>query len=309
MRVISLAARSVLAVLFWMLFGAASVKAQEVEGVPPIPAEPLGAQAGLPEEGGNAPTPSESDNAVEQPGGIGRESILSIFRDANPMLWPLALCSVVALGFSLERLVALRKSRVAPRDFIERFIDRLASGKLDHERALEFCRAHDSVSARIIGRAIRYWGQPAAVIRQAVDADASGEIADMKRNIRVLNGTATLAPLLGLLGTVIGLIEAFDALGAASAGVASASPKGEALAHGISLALVATAIGLAIAIFSVVAYFYLLNRVDILIRSVDDQVGRVIDLIASENTWAAPDRRGAIPAAPYDRPRAEGRVL
>ena len=82
----------------------------------------------------------------------------------------------------------------------------------------------------------------------------------------MLNGTATLAPLLGLLGTVVGMIQSFDALGG-RVGPA----KGEALAQGISLALVATAFGLAIAVVSVAAYYYLLNRVDLLVRELDEQ--------------------------------------
>jgi biopolymer transport protein ExbB len=276
---------------------------QEAEAPPPpIPAAP-GEQAAA---GGAA----EGEGQAPPARGIGRESILGVFRDSNPMLWPLALCSVVTVGFTLERFVALRRRRVVPRDFVERFIDRLAAGKLDRERALELCRAHDSVASRIFGHAVRYWGQPAAVIRQAVDADAAGEVADMKRNVRALNGTATLAPLLGLLGTVIGLIEAFDALGGpAGGGAAEGGPRGEALAHGISLALVATAIGLVIAIFSVVAYFYLLSRVDVLVRDLDEQARRVIELISAENAWAATDRRAGVAGGPYDRPRAEGRSL
>lgn len=299
--------------LGWMLGPATTGRAQEEIGAPPpLPASP--AEARLP--GPDDPsTPSDSVDstsktaegapaAAQPPRGIGRESILEIFQDANPMLWPLALCSVVALGFTLERMVALRKGRVLPRDFIQRFLERLSAGKLDRERALELCRAHESPAARIFGYAIRYWGQPAAVIRQAVDADAAGEVAEMKRNIRALNGTATLSPLLGLLGTVIGLIEAFDALGGTTS---DGMPKGEALAHGISLALVATAIGLAIAILSVIAYFFLLNRVDVLVRDLDEQTRKVIELISAETAWVGAERRVGV--GPMDRNRPEGRPI
>jgi biopolymer transport protein ExbB len=221
------------------------------------------------------------------------------------MLIPLVLCSVATLGFAFERLFALRRGRVIPREFVERFLDRLSTGKLDRDRAAELCRAHESPVARIFGHAIRYWGQPATAIRQAVDADAASEVADLKRNVRVLNGTATLAPLLGLLGTVVGLIEAFDALGAPTA---QGTAKGQALAHGISLALVATAFGLAIAIVSVVAYYYLLSRVDGLVREMDEQVRRVIELVSAES-WNGVDRR-AIPApgaTAAERARPESR--
>src|SRR5207248_935665 len=139
----------------------------------------------------------------------------------------------VALGYALERSIALRRERVIPRDFVTRFLERLSSGKLDRDRASELCKANDSPVARIFALVVSYWGQPAATIRQAIGYDAAGEVTDLKRNIRVLNGTAILAPLLGLLGTVVGIIQSFDALGG-RVGTA----KGEALAHGISLALV-----------------------------------------------------------------------
>ncbi|MGE3822338.1 MAG: MotA/TolQ/ExbB proton channel family protein [Isosphaeraceae bacterium] len=208
---------------------------------------------------------------------IGRRSIVRLFAEANPLLWPLLVCSVVALMFALERFVALRKERVIPKEFVNRFLERLAGGKLDRDRAAELCRANESAVARVFAVVVGYWGQPAAVIRQAIGYDASGEVLELKRNIRVLNGTATLAPLLGLLGTVVGMIQSFDALGG-RVGTA----KGEALAQGISLALVATAIGLAIAVFSIVAYYYFLNRVDVLIRELDANARKVIELVSAE---------------------------
>jgi biopolymer transport protein ExbB len=231
-------------------------------------------------------------------------SILGLFSRTNPVIWILVLCSVVTLGFALERLVALRRARVIPRDFVNRFVERLASGKLDRDRAAELCRANDSAVARVFAMVISYWGQPAATIRQAVGYDAAGELSDLKRNVRVLNGTATLAPLLGLLGTVIGMIQSFDALGG-RVGPA----RGELLAQGISLALVTTAIGLAIAAFSVFAYYFLLSRVDVLVRDLDEHARQVIDLVCAESIRPAvsADRRtGHI--APGDHARQESRV-
>ena len=109
------------------------------------------------------------------------------------------------------------------------------------------------------------WGQPGATIRQILSYDAAGEVVELKRNLRVLSAMATLGPLLGLLGTVFGIIQSFDALG----GRVGPS-RGEALAHGISLALVATAFGLAIAIVAVTFYYFFLNRVDLLVRELDE---------------------------------------
>ncbi len=238
-------------------------------------------------EPGAAPAPASAP-------GVGRASIVSLVSKANPMLWALALCSVVAVGYTLERMVALRRNRVIPRDFVNRFLERLGTGKLDRDRATELCRSNDSPTGRVFGHVVRYWGQPASTIRIALDHDAAREVADLKRNVRVLNGTATLAPLLGLLGTVIGMIQSFDAIGGRAGG-----SKSEALAQGISMALVSTAIGLAVAVASVAAYYYLLNRVDILVRDMDDHARSVIDQVSAEAIRPV-DRR-------VDHPRIESR--
>lgn len=248
-------------------------------------------------------SPAAKAARADSPNAIGRASILRLFTQANPMLWPLVLCSIVALGYALERLIALRRERVIPRDFVARFLERLSSGKLDRDRASELCKANDSPVARIFTLVVSYWGQPAATIRQAIGYDGAGEVIDLKRNIRVLNGTATLAPLLGLLGTVVGMIQSFDALGG-RVGTA----KGEALAHGISLALVATAMGLAIAVVSVAAYYFLLNRLDVLIRDLDDNARKVIDLVSAEAVRPASGDRRPNFANPGDHARHETRA-
>jgi biopolymer transport protein ExbB len=193
------------------------------------------------------------------------------------MLWPLLACSIFTLGIALERLLALRRKRVIPAEFVDRFLERLAAGKLDRDRALELCKAHESPAARIFALVVKAWGQPGSIIRQNLSYDAAGELIEMKRNLRVLNGLATIGPLLGLLGTVVGIIQSFDALGG-KIGPA----RGEALAQGISLALVATALGLAIAIFAVAAYYYLMNRVDLLVRELDERTRQVIELVSGE---------------------------
>jgi biopolymer transport protein ExbB len=209
--------------------------------------------------------------------GVDRSSVLRLVLHANPMLWPLAICSIVTLGYVMERFAALRRERVIPREFVERFLERLASGKLDRERAIELCRAHESPAARIFALVVNAWGQPGATIRQVVSHDAAGEVVELKRNLRVLSAMSTLGPLLGLLGTVVGIIQSFDALGGRLG-----PARGEALAHGISLALVATAFGLAIAIISVIFYYFFMNRVDLLVKELDDRTRQVIDLVSGE---------------------------
>ena len=264
----------------WLLFLPAIAGAQD----PKAGADPK--DATIPAEAVPEKAKAETAKAADPAKPAKPPGMASILTLSNPMVWALGACSIVAVGYTLERLVALRKGRVIPRDFVQRFSERLSSGKLDRDRAIELCKANDSPMARIFLHIVRYWGQPAVVIRQALDHDAAGEIVDLKRNVRVLNGTATLAPLLGLLGTVIGMIQSFDALGSKVSGA-----KGEALARGISLALVSTAIGLGIAILSVAAYYFLLNKVDVIVRQLDDNARQVIDLVSAEALRPVHDRR------------------
>jgi biopolymer transport protein ExbB len=237
--------------------------------------------------GGDLPIPpplsepegrSETSPSAAAKAAVDRGSIFRVVLQANPMLWPLAICSIVTLGYVMERAAALRRERVIPREFVDRFLERLSSGKLDRERALELCRAHESAAARMFAVVVNAWGQSGLAIRQIVSHDAGGEIVELKRNLRVLSAMSTLGPLLGLLGTVVGIIQSFDALGGRLG-----PARGEALAHGISLALIATAIGLGIAIVAVTFYYFFLNRIDVLVRELDDRTRQVIELVANES--------------------------
>jgi biopolymer transport protein ExbB len=214
-----------------LLLASAALQADDSSAPPPIPSD-------RPEQG----TPA----VAEPKPGVNRGSVLQLLFRANPMLWPLAACSIFTLGIALERFVALRRSKVLPAEFVDRFLERLAAGKLDRDRALELCKANESPAARNFAVIVKAWGQPGATIRQNLTFDAAGELVEMKRNLRLLSGMATIGPLLGLLGTVVGIIQSFDALGGRIG-----PARGEALAQGISLALVATAFGLVIAIFAV----------------------------------------------------------
>jgi biopolymer transport protein ExbB len=230
--------------------------------------------------------------------------VFRLLLHANPMLWPLALCSIVTLGYVMERFAALRRERVIPHEFVDRFLERLSSGKLDRERALELCRAHESPAARVFSLVVNAWGQPGVTIRQIVSHDAAGEVVELKRNLRVLSAVSTLGPLLGLLGTVVGIIQSFDALGGRLG-----PARGEALAHGISLALVATAFGLAIAITAVAFYYFFLNRVDLLVRELDDRTRQVIELVSSESQRPPLGDRRHSPIGAADTLRQESRAI
>jgi biopolymer transport protein ExbB len=252
---------------------------------------------------GVVPAAEPTASPTQRPG-IDRWVLLRLLWQPNPMLWLLVACSVITLGYVLERGLALRRDKVIPREFADRFLERLSGGKLDRERALELCRAHDSPAARVFAIVVNAWGQPGATIRQIVSYDAAGEVVELKRNLRVLSAMATLGPLLGLLGTVVGIIQAFDALGSRVG-----PSRGETLAQGISLALVATAIGLAIAIVSVAFYYVFLNRADVLVRELNQRARQVIELVSAEAQRLGPTDRRHLPLPSVETHRQESRVL
>jgi biopolymer transport protein ExbB len=207
---------------------------------------------------------------------IGPDRVLNLLKRGDPSMWGLVFCSIVTVTFALERLIVLRVSRVMPRSFVDRFLDRLRDGEMDRGKAREMCRDNGSPIARLFATAVSHSGQTASDIREAVAEAGRSEMYHLKRRVRALNGIATLAPLLGLFGTVIGMIEAFHALSLQTGG-----GKTERLANGISLALVATASGLCIAIVAAAAYYYLLGRVDRIAQEMDVLSNEVIDHIAA----------------------------
>jgi biopolymer transport protein ExbB len=140
--------------------------------------------------------------------------------------------------------------------------------------------------ARVFVAALRKWGKPAVEVEQAVLDEGERIESVMRRHLRVLNGVATVCPLLGLLGTVWGMMEAFNAIA-----FSSAMGRAELLAGGISHALVTTAAGLFVAIPALIFYFYFVGRVDRLIMEIDHHGQELVNLISAEGLDERPARK------------------
>lgn len=190
---------------------------------------------------------------------------------------PFLIASVLAVWFGIERFVMLRRGRVIPRPFVERFIQHLEQGKLDPEQALQLCDENGSPLASVFAHGIRKWGKPSVEVEQAIIDGGERQVSQLRKHLRVLNGVATVTPLIGLLGTVIGMIVAFNQIANSNA-----MGKAEELAGGIALALLTTAAGLLIAIPSLIVYTYLAGRVDGLVMEMDDLAQNVVQLISAE---------------------------
>ena len=201
------------------------------------------------------------------------------------LMLPLAICSLIVFALSLERLVALRRARVIPRPFVRRFTECVEDGQLSYEEATEICEEFDCPVAEVFRAAVRRWGRPMFEVEQAV-MDAGDRVADgLKRFVRVFHAISNVAPLIGLLGTVLGMIEAFETISSQESVQSS-----DMLASGISTALMTTAGGLSVAIPAYLAYMYFSSKSDRYLGEIDRLCQRVVDCISAEgleNTGAA----------------------
>ncbi len=202
------------------------------------------------------------------------------------LMLPLGVCSLIVFALSLERLIALRRGRVIPRPFVRRFTECVEDGQLSFEEASEICEEFDCPVAEVFQAAVRRWGRPMLEIEQAV-MDAGDRVADgLRRFLRVFHAISNVAPLIGLLGTVLGMIEAFDTISSQES-----IGRPDMLASGISTALMTTAGGLSVAIPAYLAYMYFSSKSDKYLHEIDKLCQKVIDCISAEGLESSGNAR------------------
>lgn len=184
---------------------------------------------------------------------------------------PLIGCSVLALAITLERLWALAPARVVPRHLLAQTWANVKRNELDPKRLKELRLGSPLGEVLAAGLAVARSGRDAT--REAMQDAASQVLMDMQRFLPVLSVIGAIAPLLGLLGTVIGMIELFAAVGFDGAG------KTALLASGVSKALVTTAAGLFVCIPAIVAHRGLMHRVDRSMLAIEREANRLVELL------------------------------
>ena len=204
-------------------------------------------------------------------------NLLQIFHDGGLMMYPIALCSFVLTVFTFERFIHLRRGRVIPRPFVKRLIEQLQQQQIDRDEALELCERNPSPIAAILSAAVKKYGRPAVEVEQAVLDAGEREGNLLRRNMRLLNAISNVSPLLGLLGTVLGMIQAFNDIAGAQA-----MGRPDLLAGGISQALLTTAAGLLVAIPAYLSYMFFLGRTDKLLMEMDMYAQRLVEAISAE---------------------------
>lgn len=210
-----------------------------------------------------APAPAAAPDATAP---LPKLSPIDLFWKAGFFIWPLALCSVLSVAIIIERFIALSKSKVIPPNFLDGLKKVYRDPREDREQALRYCDEHDSPMARMIAAGLRRLPRGFAAAEKAIEDTGGNETLKLRQNMRFLYSLGSTATLLGLIGTIAGMIKAFQ--------VASVMGPGHAdkLSEGIYEAMVNTFAGLAVAIVVTIFYYFFIGRIEKLVADMNDAV-------------------------------------
>ncbi|MBW2734905.1 MAG: MotA/TolQ/ExbB proton channel family protein [Deltaproteobacteria bacterium] len=201
-----------------------------------------------------------------------------LFIKGGLVMYPIVLGSVLALALFLERMWALRREKVTPSAFRRRVRSLVKQGKLSEAEVL--CQENESALAAVVGGALKEAGKPRAVIKEVVSEVGRREVSHMDRYVDWMGTIAAVEPLMGLLGTVIGLIGAFQRVEALAGRGQGVSPS--ELAAGIWVAMITTAAGLIVAIPAYLGYRFLQGRVNGLVIDMEEDSLEIVALLAAD---------------------------
>ena len=198
-------------------------------------------------------------------------------------IWFLLLASVIAVALIIERTATLREGKIVPRNLLDQVI------AVYHREGISVDvvdrLAKDSPLGQVLAAGLRNFSSSRYVMKEAVEEAGRSVAHDLERFLTTLGTIASAAPLLGLFGTVIGMIEIFG----------SQSPAGtnpQQLAHGISVALYNTAFGIAISIPSLIFYRHFKNKVDGFVVQMEQDAAKLVDIVHGERTDYAQAPKG-----------------
>lgn len=205
-----------------------------------------------------------------------------LMNEGGPVMWPLLLFSVIALGVVVERLYALWRARINVHEFLPKVRKALVVDRSIRD-AVQVCEEYRGPVASILKAGLMKYGQPKEDIEKTIENAALFEMGRLERGLAVLATTANVAPLLGFFGTVTGMMAGFDAL--AAQGLSNPG----AVATGIKEALTTTAGGLAVAIPTQLAYNYFMSRINKFVRDIETAANMLLE------TFGEMERSGISP--------------
>jgi biopolymer transport protein ExbB len=208
--------------------------------------------------------------------------LFAIIQAAGWPIWPLLIASVIAVALIIERSFTLRRANILPPTLLEQVVSVYKRQGVSKEVLDRL--ANDSPLGTVLAAGLRNHKSSRYVMKEAIEEAGRGVAHQLERFLTTLGTIATAAPLLGLFGTVIGMIEIFG----------SQTPTGtnpQQLAHGISIALYNTAFGIAVAIPALIFYRHYRNKVDTYVVEMEEQASKLVDIVHGERIDFIGERR------------------
>jgi len=201
--------------------------------------------------------------------------VWELIQQGGILMYPIMLCSIVALAITIERFWSLRRATIDTRDFMDTMRTVLRQNRI--QDAIAVCDETDAPVARILKAGVLKHNRPKEDIREAIESAGHFEIPRLERYLSALATCATIAPLLGLLGTVQGLIKCFATIQNRQGQV---NPSD--LAEGVGNALITTAAGLTVAIPTLVVYNYFVTRVENMVIEMEISSSELVELLTKD---------------------------
>ena len=200
--------------------------------------------------------------------------MLELVKSGGVLIWPLLLCSIISLAIIAERFWSLQKKRIIPENLVKTVWEWNSTGRLDAQNIENLRRG--SPLGRVLAAGLVNREHAREVMKESIEEVGRHVAHDLERFLNTLGTIASISPLLGLLGTVIGMIKVFAVITAQGVGDPSV------LAEGISEALITTAVGLTVAIPSLMFYRYFRGRVDELVVTMEQEALKMVEVMHGE---------------------------
>jgi biopolymer transport protein ExbB len=197
--------------------------------------------------------------------------VLELVQAGGWLMYPILLCSAIAMGIIAERLWTLQKRKVIPEKLMTGIWKLLSNDQLTEKHILEI--EHGSPLGKVLAAGLINRHLSRDMVRESIEESGRFVAHELERFINALGTIATIAPLLGLLGTVIGMIKVFTTITAVGVGDPST------LAGGISEALITTAAGLSVAIPTVIFHRYLKRKIDELVVGMEQEAMKLVEVL------------------------------
>ena len=226
---------------------------------------------------------AQADTTTEATSTVAIETLMDFIVKGGVMMIPIGLCSLVALAVFLERMMSLRRNKIIPPSFLPGLMKVLGDVRSNGKEAIEFCRRYNCPVANVFEAGIKKLHAPVEILEKHIQDAGQREVLKLRKNVRVLSVIAAISPLLGLLGTIFGMIMAFQTVALS----ADALGKTELLAEGIYMAMITTAAGLSVAIPVLIMYHWISAKIERLVMEIDGMTVEFIEKFAESGMDSA----------------------